>query len=634
MSEMPPPSGEVMPAPDPSGLLGAAPLSPLGGPPIPVSLSDVFASTPEPDQPDPANLLGDSVPMRRSAREQFTEWKMSVTAPINEMGSPPTPVNDSYLPSPAEQAAVQPPLSRSAWTGTSPRSELLSLADSPEMLAAALGSDSWVQSGSDRRFASEAATIVAVNRYTEQFQSSTPEWDWAVFDSLANSKAVDADGSAVLATWNRFLGSPETLSDVEMDDLLVNVNRVANIVDEIAAAGFDLDPAADVDRLVFGVDGPMLFSKADGDFVDRFNVAPISPSLLTASAPTGRATVFLGGGNIGLTGVPTGRTAAVWNGYAPVVTGMNDKAARWLPVGPASMRTLGEVRAETSKEPGTITESFLNYDLRVTDGQHPALTAKNVVMFTMPDDRASLRGVGWNPIEVGRTRIEMPPTDGDEWRDAVTARRFFVKVPETVDPADLASEIEARGGSNLRVYGRVLEMPGWERHREHMWTDGVETFTSISDADTATDPNSMFVFTRPGFGAMPTSTPSGAAMRRQGDVRVVYGDSLVVDVAGRQVEPDQGLLEMTVDGRRVSQFGFDADSATFTPVVDAADENRFVVTVRKVDGGHDVVASASSGFDAALTAGLLVRAAGGSPQRLITPDVTVRFHAAVAFSDR
>lgn len=622
--------GEPIGSPDPSMLLGVPPTGPLGGPPIPATLSEVFQQPEVADQPDPSMLLGDPSAMRPSGREKFGAWKFEQVQQANRDS---LNVADRTVAVLAQNETIQQqmsatPATSSPWATVSPRAERVAMAANVDELAAALAADTWAGLDEAERLGREAASTIILSRYQQQYGADTPEWDWSVYDTLMSTKVAGGSAAtgAAVGLWNRFLNTPERLQDVEVTQLLDNVGRVATIVDDMERLAGTLNPDTDIEQVSFGDDGPMVFTKAPIDFTGSMDVAPVSPSLLTVEAPPGRNTVFMGDGRVGLIAHPTERNAAAWNGYAPVLVGANDEAARWLPAGPVEVASLDRVRMSVWTQEQLWTESFLNTDLQSTGGRHPVFTGQRVVVYTVPPGFSEIRGFGWSPIPIGRTRIETPPTQDRPFGDAEGGRRFYVNVPADTDLAGFGNEIEARGGKNVLVYGPVADLPGWERHRQHFWSDGIETFTTISDRQQFDDANAVTVFTRPMGRQLSTEPVAGQKMRLDDRGLVTYGDVVRVQTSAGQVEPSERLLDMKIDGRRVRRYGFVFETNTFVPITDDATAAQFPVKVVRRSGGHDVVVDDPAAFDAGVTAGLLIKAAGGSPQRLVAPGVRTSFH--------
>lgn len=614
--------------PDASGLLTGPPLGQPMGPMGPPSMGEMFQDlVAAPEGPDVAGLLTGDVGGRPSARDMFSNWKLEQFDMVDtEPGLGDVP-EDRYLPTPAERAAEGQTGAASRWMDVSERAASIGMADSVEELAAVfLGK---MSGSADQMFDREAGATIVLQRYEDAFGGDTPEWDWSVFDTVMGSKVSPSAGmnAEMVAVWNRFQSDPHLLSEIEVSRLLSSVNAVANIVDQAAAAGADLDPDTDVEQVVFTEEGPMLFTKSDFDFPANLEMVDPTAAMVQVTAPKGRSTVLLADGRAGLLGYPSYRNAAAFNGFTPVVTGVNDTASRWAKVQAAEVMSLQFVRQSASVADGSVIESMLNTDLKQFGGLHPGMQGRNTVMFTVPDGRAAVQSLGWSSIPVGRARMESSPPD--EIGEVRQGHRYFVEVPDELTVADVAAEIEARGGVDVMVYATEFELEGWERHRQYFYTDGIETLSVITDVDTTVDPGSVYVFTRPA-GMLPAKHPSTFPVRRVDDNHLLFADQIAVISPSAELTPTGGLLGVEADGRKVRRFGFMAEAGTFVPML-PGDETEYPVTVTKGDGGQfQVTAETPVGVDAAMVAGLLLRSAGGTPTVLSTPDWETTFQQQVS----
>jgi hypothetical protein len=97
------------------------------------------------------------------------------------------------------------------------------------------------------------------------------------------------------------------------------------------------------------------------------------------------------------------------------------------------------------------------------------------------------------------------------------------------------------GARNVSVYTRQAELPGWERAREHLYSDGGSTYAVRTRNGDPTSPNSGNVFVRSTNG-LPETPPALAGVARQDQVQELDG-TLVATVGGAEVTMKGGWIE-------------------------------------------------------------------------------------------
>lgn len=83
-------------------------------------------------------------------------------------------------------------------------------------------------------------------------------------------------------------------------------------------------------------------------------------------------------------------------------------------------------------------------------------------------------------------------------RTTRTSRRMAVKLSDRSGQkiADVASDVESKGGANLGLYTHSADVEGWQRASESVYSDGVQTYSVRSKSAPVTSPNSSTVFVR------------------------------------------------------------------------------------------------------------------------------------------
>jgi hypothetical protein len=628
-----------------SGLMEPAPMPaqpgmmPTAVPQQPPSLGELFTefARNEPSEaapPNPNAALKVALPPPMPARQRLQEWKAAQAERAVEPGESVLADDEPYAPSAAERAVLADPTESNMYTRLSTRAAAIIRSETSTDLAMVLGESRWA-TGRDDNGSAFIAAAELIERYATSF-GDTPEFDFAVFDHLAASQKMSGRSADL---WARFLDRPNGLREFDADELLANIARVGDIFDDAAVlADVELDPDNDVDKVVFGRSGPMLFTKAELR-LDSFQVVAPSEDLLRAEAPPGRSSVLLGDGRLALVGFPSFRNAVALNKFTPVLVGVNDRAARWVPTEAARVRSVDDVRRVVDVDPGVVVESMLNTALAAFAGRHPGLMPEDVVMFSLPDNAPVPTGFDWEALEVGRTRFEFPdeseelswqedlePDLAQTFRTADSARRFAIQVPAMLDVRAVADEMLLRGGMQVSVYARQPSGEGWTRYRERLFTDGVETVAVRSrDMDTV-EPNSLYVWTKPSE-RLPDAPSVAVRPRQIDDNRIVFAGD--VEVVGTEpLTIGAGVLSVRQNGRRVSRFAADAASRKLFVVSD--EDTPAVLVTRNRDGSWGVTVDQSDDFEEAIAVAQMVRRAGANVTRLRSPRLRASFQQQVS----
>jgi hypothetical protein len=201
------------------------------------------------------------------------------------------------------------------------------------------------------------------------------------------------------------------------------------------------------------------------------------------------------------------------------------------------------------------------------------------IEFNIPDDadfRSRLtigdQDVTWaSPMDWDRTTPYEAPAVLK--RTSSSARKFVVQVPPGKNLAELASDLERKGAKNVSIYARQAELEGWQRAREHLFTDGQQTYAVRSLDNDVTRPNSGNVFVRStaGLGSAPELRTSPVDY---GDGRVLLNSSVVFD--GRALGP--GSFKGPLSGAQA--FGVTLEPPTITPLAEGVDPSSFAAVAR------------------------------------------------------
>ena len=426
---------------------------------------------------DPTGFLAS--PDGKGFKQVHAEVKQAQLA--NGLGPTPADPTLQALLAPNELAAVQP---------------LSSTAD-PIQHGAAAGIMALHSQGQPDGFQGAQAEYAHVDSAFKQGLITDPKLKALYGKFKENPKAMSPDDANTL---NQMISTIASATDVIQDPhLKLRVGKVTSI--DSTQTGpmvqVQFDPKVPLD--------PALVSSLSATDTSLPVIKPTTQGLGVYVAPSG---------TVGVVAAPTTVVATKVRHLYPALTD-SDGLARWAPGAPRNVSD-GEAlrrRLDTLSQ-GHIGET---YDTSALDqiGGHPAGVAGTHIAVDVAGGYQLKRMSQFGTVaDMGTVQRSMPGTDDPQDRTVAAAKRVLI----TLDPADAhlvgshANEIlDTKNGSNVAIYAHDA-VDGFDRAREHQFTDGVTTHAHRSADPEIAASHGFDVYVKDASG-LPSTSPEGQAVR-------------------------------------------------------------------------------------------------------------------------
>jgi len=423
----------------------------------------------------------------------------------------------------------------------------------------------------------------------------------ARFKDLSDTdKIAGQAGPRARELWAKFTEAPTSLTDEEEIELFQSVRNVAE-TETRAVEG-------EVFRVDINDDGVIAHHEMPKGVKAR-NATRLPEAAVAASPGRKRYLTSLPTGEVVYGAEIDEETAAELNHLYPALVG-KDGVPLWLDSRPSFVQDVETIRRRVDTEDHAHGESYLNTDIQ-KNGWHGFRTDDVIVVELERGQKIRLPRNVPPAVEIGVAEVDRWDEElGERVRQPV--RKVLIQPGPDYEGklGDLADELEIRGGSQPVIYGQGGGFAGFRRAREHVWTDGVQTYAARfgAEGDDLATPNAAYVYVRDDGELPRVRPPVGDEHKDFGDGLVLLNGAVLVDAppnASLAANPFNFRLENEtppVIGVTVS------NPPMLTPLWDEGQAQQYDAVARRV--GREVqVASNSDDLAPAVEAAHVLRAA-------------------------
>jgi len=447
-----------------------------------------------------------------------------------------------------------------------------------------------------------ALNAARVERHAMQNPEGIPGVDRELskFKGLSDTNRIAGQaGPRARELWAKLTDAPTSLTDEEEIELFQSVRNVAE-TETRAVPG-------EVFRVDINDDGVIAHHEMPEKGVKARNATRLPEAAVAASPGRKRYLTSLPSGEVVYGAEIDPETAAELNHLYPALVGKDD-VPLWLDSRPSFVQDVETIRRRVDTEDRAHGESYLNTDIQ-KNGWHGFSTEDAIVVELERGQKIRLPRNVPPAVEIGVAEVDRWDEElGERTRQPV--RKILVQPGPDYEGklGDLADELEVRGGKSPVIYNHGVHVQGFSPAREHVWTDGVQTYAARFADEDLGSPNSGRVWVRDTEGLPVVAPPIGDEHKDFGDGLVLLNGAVLVD-STPDVEPAGNPFNMRLEGEKPAALGVTVSNPPMlTPLWDEAQAQQYDAVARRV--GREVqVSSNSDDLAPAVEAAHVLRAA-------------------------